>query len=341
MNCKVENGKFIVEINGKTYSFNAHAEEPRPSMFGMGLTVAGKHWSNRDENIKLEKHTSIQDGAVNEKYLAWYTQEFIPDGVDYKVNKNARIYLGNLETGEDKLIYKGECYGDLCFDGDDLYFNMGNKIAVINLQSGEVTVLFKHSGRKKNNVRLKVTPQRIFFSHWTKDNFYLMWYNRETKEVINPHIDCGARYYILDDNTVIYQTLYHSWCVDLNTLKKKRFFNNTKMKAIRKLVCDFFEIPQEYYENDFYAKLEKRKDNKLHFMCEGSFDIPKLNFEECIEMTIKMKVPKYIEAEIIYDLETGDISIASDKSKMKKDPLRNYPEASSWKIRQVYIKPKR
>ncbi|MEE1280899.1 MAG: hypothetical protein UHK60_01410 [Acutalibacteraceae bacterium] len=333
MNCKVENGKFIVEINGKTYSFNAHGEEPRPSMLGMGLTVAGKHWSNRDENIKLEKHTSIQSGAVNEKYLAWYTQEFIPDGLDYKVNKNARIYLGNLETGEDRLIYKGECYGDLRFDGDDLYFNMGNKIAVIDLQSGETTVLFKHSGRKKNGVPLKITPHRIFFSHWTKNKFYLMWYNRETKEVINPHIDCGRRYYLLDDNTVLYQTSYHSWYIDVNTLKKKRFLNNAKMKAICKLICDFFEIPQEYYKNELYATLEDRKDNKLYFKCESGFDIENLNYTQNIEMTKKLKLPRYIKADIIYDLDTGDICIAGDKNQIIKEPLGVDSSMEHWIIK--------
>lgn len=332
MNCKVENGKFIVETNGKTYSFNAHAEEPRPSMLGMGLTVAGKHWSNRDENIKLEKHTSIQDGAINDKYLAWYTQEFIPDGVDYKVNKNARIYLGNLETGEDKLIYKGECYGDLCFDGDDLYFNMGNKIAVINLQSGEVTVLFKHSGRKKNNVRLKVTLKRIFFVHWTKEKNYLMWYDRETKEITNPHIDC-SRYYSLDDNTVLYQAQYHSWCIDLTTLKKTRFLNNAKMKAVHKVICDFLEIPQEYYQKDFYADLSKRKGNKLYFVCECKFDVPGLDCDQRVEMTIKMKLPLYLYADIIYDLDTGDIYVAGDKSQIVKNPLRTDKKATYWQLR--------
>lgn len=337
MNCKVENGKFIVEINGKTYSFNAHGEEPRPSMLGMGLTVAGKHWSNRDENIKLEKHTSIQSGAVNEKYLAWYTQEFIPDGIDYKVNKNARIYLGNLETGEDRLIYKGECYGDLRFDGDDLYFNMGNKIAVIDLQSGQTTVLFKHSGRKKNAINLKVTPQRIFFVHWTKEKNYLMWYDRETKEIINPHIDC-SRYYSLDDNTVLYQTRYHSWCIDLTTFKKTRFFNNAKMKAIHKVICDFLEIPQEYYQKDFYASLRKRKDNKLYFTCECRFDVPDLDYDQRIEMTIKMKIPVYLYADIIYDLDTGDICVAGDKSKIIKNPLRTNNEASYWQIHSDELK---
>lgn len=339
MNCKVENGKFIVEINGKTYSFNAHGEEPRPSMLGMGLTVAGKHWSNRDENIKLEKHTSIQSGTINEKYLAWYTQEFIPDGVDYKVNKNARIYLGNLETGEDRLIYKGECYGDLRFEGDNLYFNMGNKIAVINLESEEVMVLFKHSGRKKNGINLKITPKRIFFDHWTKDTNNLMWYDRETKELVNPHIDTWI-YYLIDDNTAIYHGLYYAWCIDLNTLKKKHFFNKAKITAIRKQVCDFFEIPDEYYEKDFRVKFDDYKDNKLYFLCEGRFDVPNLSYDEIDKMAFKMKLPYTITAQILYDVNSGDISFIKDKSEMEiiKVPQKNGIEIVHWMLRNYKSK---
>lgn len=340
MNCKVENESLIVEIDGKSYSFNAHGEEPRPSMLGLGLTVAGKHWSNRDENVKLEKHTSIQDIAVSEKYIAWYTQEFIPDGVDYKVSKNAKIYLGKLETGEDKLIYKGECYGDLCFDGDDLYFNMGNKIAVINLKNEETTVLFKHSGRKKNGVNLRITPKRILFSHWTKNNYYLMWYDRETQEIVNPHIDSWSGYYLLDDDTAVYQSLYYTWYIDLNTLKKKRFFNNAKIKAIRKLVCDFFEIPDEYYENVFYAKLKDFKDNKLYFNCEGRFDIPNLNYEQSVQTAFQMNVPRFITAGISYDLNSGDISITGDKSQIIKELPEGESNIFHWQV-GVEVKKKR
>ena len=98
MICNVENGKLIIEDKGSVYTFEAHGEAPRPSMLGMGLSAAGKHRSDRNENTKLEKHTSIEDVALCDKYAAWYTQEFIPDGEDYKMSKNAAIYLGDLQA---------------------------------------------------------------------------------------------------------------------------------------------------------------------------------------------------------------------------------------------------
>ena len=61
---------------------------------------------------------------------AWYTQEFLPDGADYKLSKKASIYIGDFSTGKEKLIYKGECYGDLCFYENDLFFNIGNRSIV-------------------------------------------------------------------------------------------------------------------------------------------------------------------------------------------------------------------
>lgn len=42
MKCSVENEKLITEKDGKTYSFTAHAEEPRPSMLGLGIKAGGK-----------------------------------------------------------------------------------------------------------------------------------------------------------------------------------------------------------------------------------------------------------------------------------------------------------
>lgn len=163
MDIKIENGKIIFSENNIKYSFDAHGEYPRPSIMP-AISVGGKHLSNRSEDIKIEKHTAVQDIAIGNNMAAWYTQKFLPDGADYKLSKKASIYIGDFSTGKEKLIYKGECYGDLCFYENDLFFNIGNKVAVYHLNSGESEVLFKHSGIKKSGIDLHITPKRIFFS---------------------------------------------------------------------------------------------------------------------------------------------------------------------------------
>lgn len=132
MDIKIENGKIIFSENNIKYSFDAHGEYPRPSIMP-AISVGGKHLSNRSEDIKIEKHTAVQDIAIGNNMAAWYTQEFLPDGADYKLSKKASIYIGDFSTGKEKLIYKGECYGDLCFYENDLFFNIGNKVAVYHL----------------------------------------------------------------------------------------------------------------------------------------------------------------------------------------------------------------
>lgn len=114
MNVTIENGKIIFSEDNRKYSFDAHGEYPRPS-FMPAISVGGKHLSNRSGDIKIEKHTAVQDVAIGNNMAAWYIQEFLPDGVDYKLSKNAAIYIGDFSAGTEKQIYKGECYGDLCF----------------------------------------------------------------------------------------------------------------------------------------------------------------------------------------------------------------------------------
>lgn len=360
MKCSIENGKLIIEKDdGKTYSFTAHAEAPRPSLFG--LSAGGRHWSNRDPEVKIEKHTSIQDIAVGDNIAVWYTQEFLPNGVDYKLSKNAKLYMGDLATGEDKLIYKGECYGDMVIDGTDIYFNMGNKVAVIHTESGECEVLFKHSGIKKNCIHLLITPKRIFFIHWTKDKTYLMWYDRETKEVINPHID-SSDYCIIDENTIAVQSLYHIWLFDMNTMKKKRLISDKKKSEIMKTVCDYFGIPQEYYEKRFKTELAPFRftDNgRIRLTCTAGYTSPNENayleefdrnntipdmsvewelrrtyhdrrsvyrYNKIIEEAESKGLPDGIRALISCDLKCSDLRMAGDKDDIVRRKLKS-PDA--------------
>ena len=119
MSVVIENGKIIFTVDNIRCSFDAHGEAPRPSIMPT-IIVGGKHLSSRSVDEKIEKYTAVQDVVIGNGIAAWYTQEFIPNGVDYKVGKKSAIYIGKFASGEEKLVYKGECYGDLCFDGNDL-----------------------------------------------------------------------------------------------------------------------------------------------------------------------------------------------------------------------------
>ena len=260
---KIESNKIIYFDGQNEYIFNAHAEKPRPSLFGMGVSAGGKHWSSRNKEIKIEKHTSVQDVVACDDYIAWYTQEFVPIDEDYRLTKNACIYLGVLKTKEDQLIYKGECYGDLCFYDNELFFNTGNRLAVVNIDSKETTILFKHSGIKKNGLQLHVTQRRIFYIHWTHSDKKLMWYDRHSKQVVNPHIYGGCVYYINDELIVYYSG--HTWLYDVKTQKKKRFFTGKDLKNICGVISDAVGFDVSPLPENITDRLKNYDGKRLFF----------------------------------------------------------------------------
>ncbi len=337
MKCRVEETKLIIEIDGKTYSFEANADAPCPSLLGWGLAAGGRYWSDRDHEKKLEKHIGVQDVALGKDMIAWYTQEFKPDGVDYKVTKNGKIYVGDLITGEQRLVYKGECYGDLCFDGNELYFNTGNKIAVLDLTSGEATILFKHSGIKKNGVNLDIREKRIFFTHWTHNNNYLMWYDREKKEVVNPHIDT-RRFYFLNDSKVIYRGVEHTWLLDAETVKKKKLVSNKQViEAITK-VCNYLEFPVEEYRNNMWLRLrlENFDGERLYFTCEARYKslTPNISYEE--NEAAARNLPEIIVAEVSGDTNGKDIRLEFTKDNVVINSCTSSFSGSSYLKLEAY-----
>lgn len=321
MNVTIENGKIIFSDNESSYSFEAHGEMPRPSIMP-AISVGGKHLSTRSDEIKIEKHTAVQDAAVGNGMAAWYTQEFLPDGADYKLSKKAAIYLGDFASGKEKLIYKGECYGDLCFDENDLYFNIGNKVAVYHILTGETEILFKHSGIKKSCIDLHITPKRIFFQHWTHSNNNTMWYDRETKEVVNPHFN-GSRMAYLDDETIIYDGVDHAWLYDAANMKKKRFFSNKEESRIIDMAAEFFDIPKEYFENYHSSwskiKFKKYKDDRVYFECRLSYHNSELNFEETQIQIHTLGLPSDMETLISGDRSAKDIRIEAVKADIVRE----------------------
>ncbi len=271
MTCDVKDNQLIIGLDGNTYSFIAHGEKPRPSMLGANLSAGGKHWSDRNPEITLEKHTGIQEVECDGVRVAWYTQEFKPDGEDYKMTKNACIHLGDLATGGQKQLYKGECYGDLCFYKDELFFNMGNKVAVVDLESGEVTELFKHSGVKKNNLRMHISDTRIFYVHWSGSDYNLMCYDRTTQQIKNPHLNTGP-YYYPDDSRVICRGVSQTWVLDADTLKKKQLFSSKQIYAVLRTVTDFLKLPFDEYNNDnLNLDLRDYDGERLYFRLYASY----------------------------------------------------------------------
>ena len=261
---KIENDKLIVSANGHEYSFPAEAEKARPSLAGIGVSVGGIHLSNRDPNIKIEKHCSIQQVKVGDKYVAWYIQEFVPNGIDYKLTKNARIYLGYFNTNEHKLIYKGECYGDLYFYENELFFNTGNKLAVYNIDTEEISILFKHSGIKKNGLGLHITKERIFYTHWTHSSSNFMWFDRRNKELVNPHISSNRIFYI-NDEEILYNGVSQTWILDVTNRKKTQLFSNKKSKEICKEIYNILGIPIGSHELGIEMDLENYDGERLFF----------------------------------------------------------------------------
>ena len=337
---RIENGKIIFCENNKEYSFETHGEESRPSIMP-SIIVGGKHLSSRRSDEKIEKYTAVQDAAMGNGMAAWYVQEFLPDGSDYKLGKNAAIYLGNFATGEERMIYKGECYGDLCFDGDDLYFNIGNKVAVYHLQAESFEVLFKHSGIKKSELGLHITPKRIFFQHWTHSSNSTMWYDRETKEVVNPHFD-GRPMFFLDDETIIYDGVEHAWKYDVAVMKKKRFFSNKTEDQIFRKIAAFFGVPEMYCDryHSMFAKigLEDYKDGELYFKCDCSYTHAGLSSEEELRECHGLGLPMSLHTFIACDTSAGEIKVAACPQEIirKEEPYLKYythldfPDVSLW-----------
>lgn len=340
MTIRIENGKIIFTDIDKEYSFDAHGDTPRPSIMP-SIIVVGKHLSSRSSDEKIEKYTAVQDVTIGNGMAAWYVQEFIPDGLDYKIGKKSAIYIGLFASGEEHLIYYGECYGDLCFDGNDLYFNIGNKVAVYHLLTKTTEILFKHSGIKKSDLELHITPKRIFFQHWTHSSNSTMWYDRETGEVVNPHFD-GRPMFLLDDETIIYGGIEHVWKYDVAAMKKKRFFNNKTEDSIFQKIAAFFGVPEIYcnrYHSMFASiRLEDYKDRKLYFKCSCHYTSGEISSEEELRECHSLGLPMSLHTFVTCNIFGDEIMIAADPQMIvrKEEPFTKYytnldfPDVSLW-----------
>ena len=122
MQIKFEDGIIIFIDNDKEYSFESHGNYLN-SFIKYDLIDREKHRLREYHDGETGKISKVEDVAIGNNRAAWYVQDYLPDGENYKRSKKAIITLGDFVSGEERVIYKGECFGDLCFDGDDLYFN--------------------------------------------------------------------------------------------------------------------------------------------------------------------------------------------------------------------------
>ena len=58
MQFEIDNGKIIFIDSNKEYTFNAHGEEPHPSIMP-SVIVGVKHLSSRSSDEKIEKYTAV------------------------------------------------------------------------------------------------------------------------------------------------------------------------------------------------------------------------------------------------------------------------------------------
>ena len=309
---KIEGGQLVLTDEGGTVcSFDAHGEAPRPSLLGWGLSAGGRHWSNRDPSVPIERHTSVQETVVGDGVVAWYTQEYLPRGEDYQVAEKGNVYVGRFPEGTQTCAYKGSCYGDLCLDGRDLYLNTGTRIGVIDIDTGVFTDLFKHSGMKKNGTDLRVTPSRIFFTHWTHNNFYVMWYDRTTGEVVHPHVDAGF-YVLLDDTRILFTGHPTPWVFDVETMKRSRFLSTKARKALLQMVCAYAAVPPADYSEWFYVDLWGMDGDRPCLRCRcfyGSLS----DFDENQRKLEHLGLPLGFGVQVTCDGRGSDLQVASNE----------------------------
>ena len=144
-----------------------------------------------------------------------------------------------------------------------------------------------------------------------------MWYDRETQELINPHFD-GSVMFFLDDETIIYKGLDHTWIYDVNSMKKKRFFSNKDRNKIIEMVALFFGIPKEHI-NKYTSSWTKITLNgfdkdRVYFECHLYYSDDSSSFEDDQRNCHSLGLPNIAQTQISCDLSGKNIVIEADKS---------------------------
>lgn len=149
-------------------------------------------------------------------------------------------------------------------------FQYRQQSCCISLKQRRIRSIVQAFRHQEKRHRLAYYAKAYLFQHWTHSNNNTMWYDRETQKLINPHFD-GSVMFFLDDETIIYKGLNHTWIYDTNSMKKKCFFSNKDRNKIIEMVGMFFDIPKEHINKytSSWTKIELNgfENGRLYFKC--------------------------------------------------------------------------
>ena len=144
--------------------------------------------------------------------------------------KRKGIFLFNLNNGDLQTIYNKEAY-DLLFDNSQerLFFNSGNAINYIDLQTGMVSKLYKFSRITYAPISLCQNPEgtHISYHKWKSDKKRLYIYNL-LNDIENDMGISFYRYSWLDNQRIIYSLNGGLSILDIVTKKSERKIKNAK-----------------------------------------------------------------------------------------------------------------
>ena len=124
--------------------------------------------------------------------------------------------------------------------------------------------------------------------------------------------------FFLDDETIIYKGLNHTWIYDTNSMKKKCFFSNKDRNKIIEMVGMFFDIPKEHINKytSSWTKIELNgfENGRLYFKCFLDYFEESSSFEDDQRNCHSLGLPSIAQTQISCDLSGKNIIIEADKS---------------------------
>ena len=143
-----------------------------------------------------------------------------------------------------------------------------------------------------------------------------MWYDRVTKETVNPHADGGLLFY-LNDETIIYHGVSHTWLLDAGTCKKKRFFSAKDLKTVCRVLCDAAGVPAEPYLLRTEARLERYDGERLYFVCAMYYCIDRETWWADKETAAANGLPAYFYADFSCLPDGSDIRAEAGQNDLR------------------------
>lgn len=118
----------------------------------------------------------------------------------------------------------------------------------------------------------------------------------------------------LDDETIVYHGLDHTWRYDVANMKKKRFFSNKEENSIIDMVAKFFDIPKKCFSNYHSSwtriRLAGYKNERVFFECDLFYHH---NSKECETELHGYIPPSRLRTLISCNRSAKDIKIEADK----------------------------